>query len=383
MPTPRESRTDGQPARPLSTGAVALGRRWLTGSHDYAWIVEHHSMLPLNLPMRLVLAGNTALIAVCSVLLLMSPQGPHGTNAVIAVAVLVVQAVMIAAVFLAPLPSTNAQARRYFVGFAIFGDVGLTLVLVLYSPLVMAFGCALFVLNGAMCTFFVSSRWVLAHLAWSTAVIGYSGWRVHEARLFDPYANAAGVLVLVTAVCMVPVAAHVAWNVLSIDARQSLIDPLTGLRNRRGVEVALDTLRQRAALSGLALGAVVVDIDDFKRVNDTYGHLAGDDVLRALARRMHDTLGPDTVAGRTGGEEFMIVMCGTPDELAEYIAGLPARLSAADDPVPVTVSVGAAIVTASGVVASPDALDIAIRQADTRMYAAKRAGGDQSSTAML
>ncbi|KQR99404.1 hypothetical protein ASG12_00760 [Williamsia sp. Leaf354] len=359
-------------------------RRWLVGSHDYAWIVDHHSMRSLRSSIRAVFAANTLLMAVCSALLLRSPDGPQGTaERTIALLMMGLQAVAIVLIAVAPIPTTQRQARNYFVGFAVFGDVGLAVILVLYSPVVHAIGCALFVINSALCTYFVSSRWLLAHLTWSAAVIAYALWRVQHADLFDPYALAAGGLVLFAAVCGVPVAAHIAWNRLSIDAQQSLVDPLTGLRNRRGIEVSVELLWERASRDGLALAAVVVDIDDFKRVNDTHGHVAGDDVLRSLARRMRDILGGDAVAGRTGGEEFTVVLCGTPHEVMRFVDLLPRRLTDAGDAVPVTVSVGATIIGAPRDHEFPDALEAAMRDADTRMYAAKRAGGGQSSTAEI
>ncbi|WP_328856029.1 GGDEF domain-containing protein [Williamsia herbipolensis] len=384
MPTP-----DHTPDRPAPVNTIGAGGRshlvrWLTGPHDYAWIVDHHSMRSLRSSIRAVFAGNTLLMAVCSALLLRSPDGPQGTVArTVALVVMAVQAAAIVLIVLAPMPTTQRRARNYFVGFGVFGDVGLTLILVLYSPVVHAIGCALFVINSALCTYFVSSRWLLAHLAWAAAVIGYALWRVDDAHLFDPYAVAAGGLVLLAAVCGVPIAAHIAWNRLSIDAQQSLVDPLTGLRNRRGIEVSVEPLWERASRDGLAIAAVVVDIDDFKRVNDTHGHVAGDDVLRSLARRMRDTLGRDAVAGRTGGEEFTVVLCGTRTEVTGFVDRLPRRLSDTDDAVPVTVSVGATVIGAPRDHHFPESLDAAMRDADTRMYAAKRAGGGQSSTALI
>lgn len=369
----------GDPTPLSSAGFGSSLRQWISGDHDYVWIVNHHSMRSLHRPIRLVFAGNTLLFAICSSLLLGSPSGPRGAPSVTwAIAVLVVQAVAIAAILLAPVPTTSRMAQRYFVGFAIFGDVGLTSVLILYTPVVSAFGCALFVLNSALCTYFVSSRWLLAHMAWAAAVIGWTTWRVHDSGSFDTFATIAGGLVMLVAVCAVPVAAHVAWTLLSIDARQSLRDPLTGLHNRRGIDASLEPLWRAAQDRGVAIGAVVIDIDNFKRINDTYGHDVGDLVLQQMSARMIGLAGPTAVVGRTGGEEFTIVVTGTVPDVVDRITSLPDRLRDAIDSAPVTVSVGAAVIE------SPDdhRVDIAIRHAlraaDGRMYDAKRSGGGRA-----
>ena len=311
-------------------------------------------MRSLHLPIRLVFAGNTLLYGICSSLLLASPSGPRGVPSVTwAIVVLLLQAVAITAILTAPVPTTSRAAQSYFVGFAIFGDVGLTSVLILYAPVVSAFGCALFVLNSALCTYFVSSRWLLAHMTWSAAVIGWTTWRVHDEGAFDVFATVAGGLVMLAAVCAVPVAAHVAWTLLSIDARQSLRDPLTGLHNRRGIDASLGPLWRGAQVADTAIGAVVIDIDNFKRINDTYGHDVGDLVLQQMSARMIWLAGPAAVVGRTGGEEFTIVLSGTVGEVVERVTSLPDRLRDAIDSAPVTVSVGAASMSRCGTRCGP------------------------------
>ncbi|MGU3291405.1 diguanylate cyclase domain-containing protein [Williamsia sp. M5A3_1d] len=363
-------------------GVRASALRWLSDPHDYAWIVHHHSTRSLNGPIRLVFTACIALYAACSLLLLHSPQGPRGTVAVsITVVVLALQAVTAAFIIFVPAPTTQRAAQLYFVGFAVFGDVGLTVVLLLYSPLVSAVGCALFVITGALCTYFLSSRWLLAHLAWASGVIVFCTWRLARASEIDGFAVAAGGLVLLGAVCGVPIAAHVAWHVLSVDARRSLIDPLTGLRNRRGLEVSVDPVWQSAVHDRSSVAVVIVDIDGFKHVNDTHGHDAGDEVLQRISHRMVELAGPGSVVGRTGGEEFTLVIVGPRREVTMMVGALPLHLHAPDDPIPVTVSVGGAIVGNPLGGAADGEFDAAMRVADAQMYEAKRAGGDRVSVA--
>ncbi|MGJ0118479.1 diguanylate cyclase [Williamsia sp. MIQD14] len=376
-------------------GAEGFGRAllmWLLGPHDYLWIVHHHSMRPLVTPIRLTLAGNTAMLAASSVFALLSSRGPQGdTGTRVALVVLILQVLVIGFILTIPLPHTGARARLYFVGFVLFGDIGVATVMLTLPAIDGAFGCALLVLNSAMCMFFVSSRWLLAHLTFSLAFILVMAWRVHQTGLVDGWAIASAVVVMVMAVCGVPVSSHIAWTLLSVDARQSVRDPLTGLFNRRGIEASLEKVWSAARAAGAGIAVVVVDVDHFKRINDTFGHDVGDDVLRRLADTMCAATDADGLHGRSGGEEFMVVRSGVADTIRADVAGLAPRLRVTVDPdesvdaqTVITVSVGAVVLTTPAPTgsAAEDFRD-ALRIADALMYEAKRAGGDQVSLAVI
>ena len=97
-------------------------------------------------------------------------------------------------------------------------------------------------------------------------------------------------------------------NRVALVAEQAMIDPLTGVANRRGFERALGIELERSARRGHPCALVIVDLDDFKQVNDRYGHAVGDDVLVTLADRLQDSVrSADTVA-RLGGEEFALLL---------------------------------------------------------------------------
>ncbi|GAA2641274.1 diguanylate cyclase [Paractinoplanes durhamensis] len=160
--------------------------------------------------------------------------------------------------------------------------------------------------------------------------------------------------------------------------RLSLTDPLTGLWNYRYLRESLRREVERANRFGRMLAVLVLDLDHFKKVNDTYGHAAGDAVLAEFARRIRIGLREVDVAFRQGGEEFVVLL---PETDAYGGAIVAERLGAAvrDRPmpiegrgaIPVTVSIGVAVFPEHG----SDAKQV-LRAADDALYAAKNAGRD-------
>jgi diguanylate cyclase (GGDEF)-like protein len=157
---------------------------------------------------------------------------------------------------------------------------------------------------------------------------------------------------------------------------QALRDPLTGLYNRRFVEDWISRETSRADHSGDPLGVVMADIDRFKHFNDTYGHEAGDRLLRAVADAITRELRQGDVPCRYGGEEFLLLMPAISaraveartEQLRMAVAG--ARIEHQGVPLPgVTLSAGIALYPVHGATAT----DV-VKAADRALYAAKRAG---------
>jgi diguanylate cyclase (GGDEF)-like protein len=161
----------------------------------------------------------------------------------------------------------------------------------------------------------------------------------------------------------------------AIVERQALVDSLTALANRRSLEETLRVEIARAARFEGTVCLVLADLDDFKRVNDRYGHAVGDEVLKQFAAVLGETVRENDTAGRWGGEEFAIVLGGT--DLAGGLR-LAERARAALEARPVVLSDGTRIeVTASfGAAAFPDVpeRDLLLEAADSALYQAKRAG---------
>ncbi|MEO0974497.1 MAG: GGDEF domain-containing protein [Pseudomonadota bacterium] len=167
-------------------------------------------------------------------------------------------------------------------------------------------------------------------------------------------------------------------------------DPLTGLRNRRYLDTRIEEALAQAKRGATPLACLLLDLDYFKRVNDTYGHLAGDDVLREIARRIQDAVRASDVCARYGGEELAVLL---PDTRRSEAQALAERLRRVVCAAPIPVAPGRAItVTASVGVAcigveeaahhSPEADDSSrprelLMAADRALFRAKAEGRDR------
>jgi diguanylate cyclase (GGDEF)-like protein len=160
--------------------------------------------------------------------------------------------------------------------------------------------------------------------------------------------------------------------------RQALVDGLTGLANRRQADEALASEIARTERLGGPVGLILADVDDFKAVNDRYGHPTGDIVLRDLADSLRENVREIDTAARWGGEEFAVILPGTDLEGAAQVAE---RIRAALAEREILSVDGAALhVTASfGVAVSNPTSTVQqlVEAADEALYRAKRAGKDQ------
>ena len=229
--------------------------------------------------------------------------------------------------------------------------------------------------------------------SWPT-VSRTSATRDFESLLVDAAGLCAGVLVTI--------ACTLSWVMLVVALppvillQRSLLhqqlraaaqsDPKTGLLNAVAWQREAEQRIGRARRLGVAAGILLVDIDHFKRVNDTYGHLAGDDLLAATASTLGQHVRACDVLGRFGGEEFVAVLPGAGQQEACHIAerlrgrvreiAVPARgATSPDDTVTVTVSIGVAALGLDG----EDLFEL-LAAADAALYRAKKSGRDRVCT---
>ena len=153
---------------------------------------------------------------------------------------------------------------------------------------------------------------------------------------------------------------------------QARTDALTGLLNRRGFESQMAFAMALARRSTRPLSVIAVDVDHFKRVNDTYGHEAGDEVLRRLARTLETRLRGSDVIARLGGEEFVALLPDTDLEGARAIAQtLVTAMAQQQDPVVGTITVSAGVASMRG---ADDTGAAILRRSDIALYEAKGQG---------
>lgn len=156
--------------------------------------------------------------------------------------------------------------------------------------------------------------------------------------------------------------------------RMTIVDGLTQIHNKRYLFESLEREIIRARRHDRPLSVLMFDIDYFKRINDHYGHLAGDHVLRELAETVQSRIRRDEVFARYGGEEFVIVLPETTMDGATSLAeSVRARVAEhkfvfQGERIPVTISVGCAVI------GETDTATSLIQRADEKLYEAKRAG---------
>lgn len=157
----------------------------------------------------------------------------------------------------------------------------------------------------------------------------------------------------------------------------AITDGLTGLHNRRYMESHMSTLVDQASMRGKPLSVLVLDIDFFKSVNDTYGHDAGDEVLREFAARVRKAVRGIDLCCRLGGEEFVVIMPDTDvavagvvaERIRQRVAGEPFAIHKGARAIDVTVSIGMAQRQRAD-----ETSDTLLKRADEALYRAKRDG---------
>lgn len=229
-------------------------------------------------------------------------------------------------------------------------------------------------------------------VASATVVLALLVWDLHDGDI-APSGVVAALIVLVILVARFAVSMldlHRTTtrldDALLEQERLAVTDGLTGLYNRRFITELLTIEVDRALRTGRPMSVIAIDIDHFKRVNDTFGHPAGDAVLVEVGRRILTALRSSDVLARTGGEEFLVIAHDTEAEAALEVAdrirmavsASPAGTNAASVPasrhdaeLTMTVSIGLATVE------EDDSYDDLARRADRALYAAKEGGRDR------
>ncbi len=173
----------------------------------------------------------------------------------------------------------------------------------------------------------------------------------------------------------------------AVEAQLSMavIDPLTGLYNRRYAESYIARMQKRARQKGLPFTLMLLDLDRFKQVNDRFGHLAGDEVLKEVARRLREDLREIDLLARFGGEEFLVVLPDTgrgeaarvAERLRRVIGERPVYAPSRGCDIAVTLSIGVVVSDENAPAARLAKIEQLIDRADRALYASKAEGRNQ------
>ncbi len=180
---------------------------------------------------------------------------------------------------------------------------------------------------------------------------------------------------LVATTLAVSVTSAIFTHMISVHQQQlrelAIKDPLTKTYNRLQMDLVLRKAVARRQREGRAVSLVALDIDHFKTVNDTYGHGAGDEVLKRVAGILLGRLRTVDTVFRTGGEEFLVLLEDAPLEEAAVVADELRELISASGPLAVTASLGVAELRPK------EEMEQWLRRADERLYRAKKTGRNQ------
>jgi diguanylate cyclase (GGDEF)-like protein len=231
-------------------------------------------------------------------------------------------------------------------------------------------------------------NWRLCVFTGLLAVAQYAtlvGWTAARFDLASPvyapfeygvfsWSDQVGRLLVLLAACVVSTASVLRAQRLR---RLSTIDGLTGMLNRRAADDRLAEELSRAGRNRRPLSVAIVDLDHFKRVNDTYGHAEGDVALVSVARTLRNSLRKSDVVARYGGEEFLVLMPESDaasavaklEALRRAIEESPLRPAGSNGPVTLTATIGVSSFPTDGTT-----VDAIIERADLRLYEAKRRG---------
>ncbi|ART70073.1 GGDEF domain-containing protein [Mycobacterium dioxanotrophicus] len=346
---------------------------WRRQSQHYDWLSGYLAARRLIVVTRALMAFLTLSYIVCLLALLVGDDSPRGAIPIVMTWIACAIGVSGLLLWVWRWP-TRAQSAA----FALTLNTGIALACLAYpNPLAGMIGCIAFATSGAYIAFFQTPALVFYNFMVATTVAAIQAVRL--AKSGHPALAGVDLWLVIEVNIALPVAIHVLVRAVAGDLLQADQDPLTNLLNRRAFNnkiLGLVTTR-RAVDSHLAV--LVIDLDNFKAVNDTHGHAAGDQALVDVAQTLL-ALAEDYQAAlaRSGGEEFLLAVV-SPTCNAECLAAQVCDAIAAS-PAAVTASVGTACAHVDdGTIARHRALlKELITAADSAMYDAKRRGGNQS-----
>lgn len=339
--------------------------RWWTHPMDRTWSAAFQRSNPLLGHARFALGTWSWLYAVLCILATLTPAGvPDNPGRILAFCLAGAGSIVGVLWIRGPWPSEN-YSRLFVVYLELSTPIALLMVVDPFVALPCAAG---FAVNGGYIAAFHSPRMIIGHQVLAATVVGVLYVRALTAPGADVVVATAYLVLLLLVLFSAPVLTYILLLLLRRDAAEAFFDPLTGLRNRRGLASAIAEYGDREGM----VTVMVIDLDDFKAVNDRHGHAHGDRVLRNTAKAIHTVFPAPAITARTGGEEFAVITHLEPEEAVAQAHSLR-RHFASESGAGVTFSIGVAHADASTFTATFENVST---QADSAMYTAKHAGGD-------
>jgi diguanylate cyclase (GGDEF)-like protein len=351
--------------------------RWWHQSDHFDWLTLYLNTRGIRLVWRAMIAAVIALMSVVPAVVLTSPALPHHPSAVLVAPAASGFGGVVAFSWLIRWPSRALSAIFALTGSGVIAAA----CLVQSQPLAGLLGCSAFAVLGGYIAFFHTPRDMVFNFA-----VAMTTATVLAARLIRYYdAVVAGCALLLVLILNAAFSFAVQWLVYTLgsDLRSSSRDSLTGLLTRRTFYQSAYALLLRRREGPTYLGVAMIDLDDFKRINDTHGHFVGDKALVAVAGALRLACPPTSMIARLGGEEFVVADTYRTDDLHHIAEHLREAIAAIHFPVTASIGIASAPLAAGFNAGEREFIEDLVNLADTVMYAAKHAGGNQSRSTYL
>jgi diguanylate cyclase (GGDEF)-like protein len=349
---------------------TGLFSRWWRAD-QYDWLSGYLASRGVSGATRALMAFISASMVLCLVALLAGADGPHGP-----VPVMMTWVAMAAGMGGVMLWIWRWPTRSQSIVFGVACNAAVALACLAHpNPLAALVGCVAFATFGAYFAFFHTTGFVLYNFALAAAVGAWEA--VALARSGHPSLAGVDLWLVIEVNIALPLAIRILVPALAGDLSRADRDPLTGLLNRRAFQhEALGMILARRGIDS-HLVVMLIDLDNFKALNDRCGHAAGDHALVQVAKALLAAADNQAVVARSGGEEFLLA--GTSSACnAESLAAQMCRAIAACT-AGVTASIGTACAHLDDSAPDPQSLlEELITASDAAMYQAKRLGGNQS-----
>ncbi|KZF15297.1 GGDEF domain-containing protein [Rhodococcus sp. EPR-134] len=348
--------------------------RWWSDRTDYTWLPRFLDTRGLTVPGRKLVAVWCFLFALIAATMQLSR---FGSDTALARSIFALGTISGAYAGYRWARNESWPTWRQSVAFVVWADLWLavTLFFAVRTAFVGTIGCILFIMIGFYAAIVHSPRVAISHIGWALAV-----WTTLAAMAMSEPVNDDWVVVnlyLMVAGVVFSTAwiLQIVWLRLTDDARNAHRDYLTATLNRRGLQDEAQHLLRSDRTQ--ALIALLIDVDSFKNLNDTHGHVAGDDALTAVADRLLAAAGPDAVVARIGGDEFVVLRGVDRGDIERVATETHSAVSSDSDPYPVSASTGVSVYLSPETDLPDRAVNELIEHADNAMYRAKKRGGDR------